>query len=131
MARILMIDDDPDILLSLRMVLEAHGHEVHELLSVRHLLDEVRRVAPDLIILDIMFPEDPQAGFEAARLLHKTPEVATIPVILLSAVNQRSRLAFAFGDDDISEDFMPVQAFVEKPIEPARLLELVATHLRP
>lgn len=130
MPRILMIDDDPDIIFSLRIVLEAHGHEVHELSSVRHLLDEVRRVAPDLIILDVMFPEDPQAGFEAARLLHKTPEISDIPVILLSAVNDRSKLAFAFSDDDISEDFMPVVAFVEKPIEPKVLLDLIAEHLR-
>ncbi|TNF38054.1 MAG: response regulator [Deltaproteobacteria bacterium] len=126
MARILMIDDDPDIVESLRMVLEAHGHEVHELASTRHVVTDVERVAPDLIILDVMFPEDPQAGFKAARLLHQTPSVSDIPVILLSAVNQRSRLAFAFSDDDISDDFMPVRRFIEKPIEPQRLLELVA-----
>lgn len=131
MARILMIDDDPDIILSLRLVLEAHGHEVHELSSVRHVVEDVARIAPDLIILDVMFPEDPQAGFAAARALHKDPQVRDIPVVLLSAVNERSQLAFAFSDADISDDFMPVVAFVDKPIEPRKLLDLVAEHLRP
>lgn len=130
MARILMIDDDPDIILSLRMVLEAHGHEVHELGNVRHVVADVERVAPDLVILDVMFPEDPQAGFKAARLLKQSPSVADIPVILLSAVNQRSQLGFGFSDDDISADFMPVRAFVEKPIEPRTLLDLIAEQLR-
>ncbi|PKN56283.1 MAG: response regulator [Deltaproteobacteria bacterium HGW-Deltaproteobacteria-14] len=126
MARILMIDDDPDIIESLRLVLEAHGHEVHELASTRHVVEDVKRVAPDLIILDVMFPEDPQGGFKAARQLHREPGVNVIPVILLSAVNQRSRLGFAFTDSDISEDFMPVQRFIEKPIEPKLLLDLIA-----
>ena len=58
-----------------------------------------------------------------------TPEVSDIPVILLSAVNARSELAFAFSDHDISEDLMPVVAFVEKPIEPQVLLDLIAEHL--
>jgi len=130
MARILMIDDDPDIVESLRMVLEANGHEVHELASTRHVVADVKEVAPDLIILDVMFPEDPQAGFKAARLLHQEPAVRDIPVFLLSAVNQRSKLAFGFSDDDISEDFMPVQRFIEKPIEPQLLLDLIAELLR-
>lgn len=126
MARIPMIDDDPDIVESLRLVLEAHGHDGYELASTRHVVEDVKKVAPDLIILDVMFPEDPQGGFKAARLLHREPGVSDIPVILLSAVNQRSRLAFAFTDSDISEDFMPVQRFIEKPIEPRLLLDLVA-----
>jgi len=130
MARILMIDDDPDILESLRLVLEAHGHDVHELASTRHVVDDTASVAPDLIILDVMFPEDPQAGFKAARLLHQDERLRDIPVILLSAVNQTSRMAFAFSDSDISDDFMPVARFIEKPIEPRALLDLVAELLR-
>lgn len=131
MTRILMIDDDPDIILSTRMVLEAHGYEVAELNHVRHLSDDVRRIAPDLIILDVMFPEDPQAGFKAARELSKNPELKDIPVLLLSAVNQRNQLGFAFSSADISADFMPVSAFVDKPIEPKTLLALIRDHLAP
>ena len=126
MARILMIDDDPDIIESLRLVLEAHGHDVHELGSTRHVVEETVKVAPDLVILDVMFPEDPQAGFKTARAIHADARVREIPIILLSAVNQKSRLAFAFSDADISDDFMPVARFIEKPIEPRALLDLVA-----
>ena len=111
------------------MILEANGHEVHELPQVRSLIADVERIAPDLIILDVMFPEDPQAGFKAARALHRAPSVTDIPVILLSAVNQRSRMGFAFSDDDISEDFMPVRAFAEKPIEPKILLDMIEAEL--
>jgi hypothetical protein len=44
---------------------------------------------------------------------------------MLSAVNQKSNLSFGFSDSDISDDFMPVKAFIEKPVEPKILLEKI------
>ena len=129
MARILLVDDDADILLNLRLVLEAHGHEVHELLNVHGLLEEVAQIGPYLIILDVMFPDDPQAGFKAAQALARDPATSATPVLILSAVNQRSGVGFVFGEDDISDDFLPVQAFVDKPVEPKVLLQLIDKQL--
>jgi CheY-like chemotaxis protein len=125
MAKVLIIDDDQDIIDSLTMILEGNGHTVMTKKETENLVEDVTRVAPDIIILDIIFPEDPQAGFKAARTLHKTKEVTHIPVLFLSAVNQRSNLSFGFSEDDISEDFMPVEAFIEKPVEPKLLLKKI------
>ncbi|PIE02593.1 MAG: response regulator [Acidobacteria bacterium] len=125
MSKILIIDDDRDIVENLEMILEANGYDVAIKWDTDHLVEDVSRVNPDLIILDIMFPEDPQAGFNAARTLHKTKPLSKIPVILLSAVNQRSNMSFGFSDSDISDDFMPVKSFIEKPVEPAVLLEKI------
>ncbi len=122
MAKILIIDDDPDIVDSLELILGANGHEISVRADTEKLIEHVERAAPDLIILDIMFPEDPQAGFTAARELQKTEKIRDIPVLLLSAVNQRSNMSFGFSTADISDDFMPVEAFVEKPVEPSKLL---------
>ena len=49
---------------------------------------------------------------------------------MLSAVNIKSNLAFGFSESDISEDFMPVEAFIEKPVEPQVLLERVRNLLQ-
>ncbi|NGZ06169.1 MAG: response regulator [Magnetococcales bacterium] len=125
MARILIIDDDQDITDNLSMILESTGHEVAIKGDTSHLLDEVRAFHPDLIILDIMMPEDSQAGFKAARLLNQDAEVGRIPVLILSAVNQRSNLSFGFSESDISSDFMPVEAFIEKPVEPRVLIQKI------
>jgi len=125
MTRILLIDDDQDIIDNLQLILEANGYEVAYRMNTENLIDGVMQTNPDLIILDIMFPEDPQAGFVAARELRKHPKVKGIPVLLLSAVNQRSNMAFGFSEADISEDFMPVEAFIEKPVQPADLLERI------
>ncbi len=125
MARILIVDDDLDIIDSLRMVLEANDHEVFVKTDPDNIVESVKQARPDLIILDIIFPEDPNAGFSAARDLHKNEEVKDIPVLLLSAVNQLSKMSFGFSDADISDDFMPVRAFIEKPVEPSALLSKV------
>jgi len=126
MAKILIIDDDLDIIDSLKMILESNGHQVTVKTDTDDLLSAVSAAAPDLIILDIIFPEDPNAGFTAARELHKTEEVKDIPVLLLSAVNQQSNMSFGFSETDISDDFMPVKGFIEKPVEPSVLLSKVS-----
>ena len=125
MAKVLIIDDDQDIIDSLTMILEGNGHTVAMKKETENLIADVMKVNPDIIILDIIFPEDPQAGFKAVRALHKDKVVSKIPVLLLSAVNQRSNLSFGFSEEDISEDFMPVEAFIEKPVEPKVLLKKI------
>jgi CheY-like chemotaxis protein len=122
MANILVVDDDLDIIDNLKMVLEANGHQVSVKTNTDNLVESVMQVSPDLIILDIIFPEDTNAGFTAARELHKSEQVKQIPVLFLSAVNQMSKMSFGFSETDISEDFMPVKGFIEKPVEPAVLL---------
>jgi len=122
MANILIVDDDLDIIDSLKMILEANGHQVSVKTDPDDLVENVKQAPPDLIILDIIFPENPNAGFAAARELHKVEKVKDIPVLLLSAVNQLSKMSFGFSETDISEDFMPVKGFIEKPVEPAALI---------
>jgi len=125
MAKILIIDDDPDIVDSLKMILESNGHQISIKSDTDNLIQSVMEANPDLIVLDIIFPEDPQAGFLAARELHRHEKVKDIPVLLLSAVNQQSNMSFGFSDSDISDDFMPVEAFIEKPVEPEVLLSRI------
>jgi CheY-like chemotaxis protein len=126
MASILIIDDDQDVVESMTMILEGNGHKVSVKLHTDNVVETAMSVNPDLIILDIMFPDDPHAGFAAARALEANDKVKNIPVLILSAVNQRSNLSFGFTESDISEDFMPVEGFLEKPIEPAALIAKIS-----
>lgn len=131
MAKVLIIDDDQDIIDSLTMILEGNGYAVAVKKDTEDLVEDVASANPDLIILDVIFPEDPQAGFKAARVLNKDPQVGHIPVLLLSALNQLSNLSFGISENDISEDFMPVGAFIEKPVRPKVLLKRIDELLRP
>lgn len=131
MAKILLIDDDVDIIDSLTRVLEKNGYSVSVKNDTEHVVADVARIDPDLIILDVMFPQDPYAGFKAARELKADKNVGHIPILVLSAVNQRTGQAFGFSDSDISDNFLPVQGFVEKPVEPKLLIEKVRALLTP
>ncbi|MBF0137089.1 MAG: response regulator [Magnetococcales bacterium] len=125
MAKILLIDDDQDIIDTLTMILEGNGYTVAVKENMDNLISDVKTLHPDLILLDVMLPEDSQAGFKAARLLHKDKNVEKIPVLILSAVNQKSNLSFGFTESDIGTDFMPVEGFIEKPVEPKILLNRI------
>jgi len=131
MAKVLIIDDDQDIIDSLTMILEGNGYAVAVKNDTENLVADVASANPDLIILDVIFPEDPQAGFKAARVLNKDLQVGHIPVLLLSALNQLSNLSFGISENDISDDFMPVGAFIEKPVQPKVLLQRIDELLRP
>ncbi len=125
MARVFLIDDDPDIIDSLTMILEASGHEVLSKMNTDDVVESIVEAAPDIVVLDVIFPEDPQAGFVSARLISADDRIKGIPVLILSAVNQQSNMSFGFSEADISSDFMPVQAFLEKPVEPKVLLSKI------
>jgi CheY-like chemotaxis protein len=128
MARkILVIDDDPDVVLALRMPLESAGYEVHEANSQSEGMVKVAQVLPDLIILDVMM-DSHTAGFQLAQDLHgpdANEEYKRIPILMLTAVHTTTPLRFK-----PDPDYLPVEAFVEKPVKPDKLLEQVARLLQ-
>lgn len=114
MAYLLIIDDDEDFASAIRSVLEAEGHEVHVELDLdrgyRHLA-ETRK--PDLVVLDVMFPENPSGGFGMARQIRRGfPE---LPILMLTAVNQQFPLGFS--NKDIDPKWLPVADFIPKPVD--------------
>ena len=131
MAKVLLIDDDEDIIDNLTMVLEKHGFAVTVKRDIAQIAHDVAAIDPDVIILDVMFPQDPYAGFKAARELKADAQLAKIPILVLSAVNQRAGQAFGFSESDLSPDFLPAQAFIEKPVEPKELLARIQAVLTP
>ena len=131
MAKVLIIDDDEDIIDNLTMVLEKAGHTVRVKRDTEQVTATVAAVDPDVVILDVMFPQDPYAGFKAARELKGDAKLAKIPILVLSAVNQRAGQAFGFSDSDLSPDFLPAEAFIEKPVEPKELLARIQAVLTP
>lgn len=121
--KVYIVDDDKDIVDILSTILRSHGYETAASYSAKETLEKAREIKPDLIVLDVMFPEDSSEGFDVARALHRDDELKEIPVIVLSAVNEKYRLGFS--SKDIHEDWLPVNEFVEKPIEPDKFLTLV------
>jgi DNA-binding response OmpR family regulator len=125
--KVYIIDDDRDIVDSMSIVLKKNDYEVKAQYDDEHVEENVKAFQPDVIILDVMFPEDSSAGFEIARKLKGHKNLQSIPILMLSAINERGIYVGRFSNKDIDNSFMPVNMFLEKPIKPTVLLERVRT----
>ena len=129
MKKIYIIDDDQDIVESISMVLKANGFEVSAQYNDENVIENVSQYNPDLIILDVMFPENSSAGFDIAKDLKRNNKLTNIPIIMLSAVNERGIYMGLFTDKDIDESWLPVSKFLDKPVQPKELLLQVKSML--
>jgi len=130
MAKILIIDDDPDMVLAAQMTLEAAGHEIFTAANGSEGLDKVKEIKPDLIVLDVMMDSTTE-GFQVSLNL-RSPDATSefkeyrdIPIIMLTAIHTTTPLRF--GPED---DYLPVDVFLDKPLDPdllsAKVEELLA-----
>ncbi|OHB62396.1 MAG: hypothetical protein A2Y76_06630 [Planctomycetes bacterium RBG_13_60_9] len=126
-GRILIIDDDPDITEAMRVILENGGYEVDSALDSAAGMNRLKEAKPDLIVLDVMM-RTPQEGFELSRELKSNSLYKDIPILMLTAVKQKTGLDFkpAAGD----ETWLPVEEYLDKPVKPGVLLEKVRDLLR-
>ncbi len=116
MAYLLLVDDDEDFAAAAATSLRADGHEVAIQLDTAGALVSLQERKPDLLVLDVMFPEDSSAGFGFARTVRRLgDEFTKLPILMLTAVN--ARFPFGFSERDIDEDWLPVTDFVEKPVD--------------
>lgn len=116
MAYLLIIDDDKDFAEVAKKVLEAEGHEVSIELDLKRGAESMSQRHPDLVILDVMFPENASGGFEMARTIkHYDASLKGIPVLMLTAVN--TRFPLGFSSRDIDDTWLPVEDFLEKPVD--------------
>ena len=118
--RILVIDDDAQLVDSVRILLESAGYEVFCAYQAEKGMALAREIHPDLIVLDILFAGPPSPdGVEISRQLAQASELEDTPVIILSGVKKVLDMPVRLGPD---EAYMPVQSFLEKPFKPSELL---------
>ena len=118
--RILVVDDEPDILELTRFSLSQEGFQVETAASGDEAMASIRRSRPDLVVLDLMLPDRP--GTEICRAIRATPDLSTIPVIMLTARSDEVDrvVGFELGADD----------YVTKPFSPRELSRRVKAVLR-
>ena len=126
--KILIVDDDKDLVQSIAQVLRSNKYEVAEAYSGQEGLGKLLAEKPDLMILDIMMERD-TAGFEAVyqirdkRDSYKYKAVKDVPIIILTAINQVTNNRFSLNQE---ESFLPkVNDFLTKPINLDVMLEKV------
>jgi len=116
MAKIAIIDDDPDIIDASSLVLTSKGHEVITANNPDDGYKIVKENSPDLIILDVMMNE-PDDGFFLAQKFRKNN--ITTPIIMYTSVSKTTGIDYGVNE------MVPVNEYVEKPISPSQLIEKV------
>lgn len=118
---VLLIDDDRDIHNAVRMILEPEGYRVESALTGPAGLEAARKLKPDLILLDVMLAS-PSEGFHLAYEMKRDEQLAHIPIVILSSIGETMGINYA---TELGSDYMPADAFVEKPFDPKGLREAV------
>ena len=128
MAKIMIIDDDTSLMEDVSVFLQNDGHSVITSDNLDGAIEKIMADKPDLLILDVMFPDNPVAGFDLARTIRRTKEISKLPILLLTGVNQH--FPMDFSSDDIDPSWMPVQDFMDKSADFKKLLRRVNNLLR-
>lgn len=122
MAKILIVDDDPDVVLACRLFLEKDKHIVSAAHNRADGMKAVKETNPDLVILDVIM-EEADDGIAMAQELRR--QKFAKPILMLTSLSKVTGMSY--GAD---KDLVPVDAFVEKPVDPAALMQKVKELLK-
>jgi DNA-binding response OmpR family regulator len=125
--RILIVDDDPDYVNAVKMVLEKANYAVEATFSPQDGYRALENSEFDLVILDCMMGRGAE-GIIVARKLRKKKELGELPILMVTGI--REQTGFFFVGDPRDETYLPVDGFLEKPVIPDVLLKEVGRLLQ-
>jgi two-component system alkaline phosphatase synthesis response regulator PhoP len=118
--KILVIDDDPDLVEATSMILKSRHYDVVAAYGGVEGLEKAKSDKPDLIVLDVMMPD--KDGYTLCKELKADPALNAIPVLLLTAVVSHistTRFSHQMGMETEADDYM------DKPVDPAELVKRI------
>lgn len=118
--KILIVDDDPDLVEAVSSILEGKGYDVVAAYGGIEGLEKAKAERPDLIVLDVMMPD--KDGYQVCKELKADPECRSIPVLLLTAVVSKlstTRYTQQMGMETEADDY------IDKPVEPEVLVQRI------
>jgi two-component system alkaline phosphatase synthesis response regulator PhoP len=120
MPKILIVDDDPDLVEAVTMILESKDYDVIAAYGGIEGLEKAKTEEPDLIVLDVMMPD--KDGYAVCKELKADPQYSKIPILLLTAVVSKistTRYTQQMGLETEADDY------IDKPVEPAELVKRI------
>ncbi|MGC9398415.1 MAG: response regulator [Anaerolineae bacterium] len=122
--KILIVDDDPDMVMANRVVLESAGYEVEEAASGAEALEKMRAELPDLVLMDVMMA-NPLDGYATTNKIADDPELREVPIVMVSSITS-SQYAASFP----TNQYLNIAEFISKPVDPETLLKKIKRYLK-
>ncbi len=122
--RVLLVDDDEDILLAVQVMLEAAGHEVVVARGAREALSLLPNLRVDAVILDLMM-EESDSGVQVAQALRLEPHTKDLPILLLTSAAEQTGFRVALETPE-EREWLHVDAWLDKPVSADALLRALA-----
>jgi DNA-binding response OmpR family regulator len=127
--KILLIEDDIDLVESIKKLLETKGYDARIAYDPEEGTLKLNQDKPDLIILDVMFGSKGKTkGFDFARKIKNDRLFADIPIVMMSAINTKE--SFFNFSPEIDGEYLPVDCFLDKPVQPDELFLKVENLLK-
>ena len=120
--KILVVDDDQDIVESITMILESAGYDVLAADSSDSCRELLKSGKPDLLILDVMM-ETMTDGYNLGFEIKSDPELKSIPVIIVSSIEKHTGFP-------VDKEYIQANEFLEKPLQPKVLLDSIKKYIR-
>lgn len=120
-GEILLVDDDPDILDSLKIILESNGYKIRAASNGREAKAALQKGMPDLMILDVMMTTDTE-GFDLAYELRDNPDFKKLPILMLTSFLDKVRQEGPGPFEFILGEQWPAHWLFEKPVDTKKLL---------
>jgi len=115
-AKILVIEDDNDLVAAITKLLDNKGYAAVSAFDPEEGWDKLKQDKPDLIILDVMFGNKGESkGFDFAQKIRYDRQFSDLPILMMTAINTEKPF-FNFSPETDSE-FLPVDAFLDKPVK--------------
>jgi CheY-like chemotaxis protein len=121
--RVLVVDDEPDVLIYLSRILQDNGFNATRAADGEQAFQAVEKERPDLITLDLSMPET--TGVKFYRMIKSRPDLSTIPVIFVTGITGPGGPRDTERFYSTRRQVPPPDGFIAKPIDPQELLELV------
>ena len=119
MKRVLIVDDDPDFVEIISMILKKEGYELDSAASGNQGLEKMRASPPDILLLDVMMSgilDGVNVSFEMAE----DPVLKRIPIVMISSIPDSPH-----AEDFPTDEFVPISAWITKPVQPEQLVKTV------
>ena len=127
MARLLIVDDDSDLLEGQKLFLQKKGYEVQTALTIEDGLAQARETTPDLVIADLMM-EHYDSGFVFCKKVRELPGLAKVPIIMQTAAPRKMGFTFDAGAST-GREWMKVDEVLTKPVPLEHLLGKIEQYL--